>query len=261
MEFGDKLFEKIQSQLFKILDLAEKMHVMEEALNFYYDKIFMSPDKTIISTYPIGYNENYGVWRSSTEHNIDSYLNFINNDCRIGIPVDGIANLTTIMEVTFSDVILEIVKEYPKKIADKVKIETPKIFHFETLEELHHYAAKKLINNISYKSPKDFMEEFKNISGIDLNECKQYQKYIELKATRDVYVHGVGIANEIYTGKVGKELKRAEEGELLPCDFDYLYKSYEVCLNILEFLEDECHKKWKSEKYVRMVDGLNSRIS
>ncbi|MDR4892229.1 MULTISPECIES: hypothetical protein [unclassified Chryseobacterium] len=261
MEFGDKLFEKIQSQLFKILDLAEKMHVIEEALNCYFDKIFMSPDKTIISNYPIGYTENYGVWRSRNERNINSYLNFINEDCRVGIPIDGIANLTTIMEVMFSDVILEIVKEYPKKIGDKVKIETPKIFQVETLEELHHYAAKKLINDISYKSPRDFIEQFKNISGVDLKECKQYQNYIELKSTRDIYVHGVGIANEIYTGKVGEELQRAKEGESLPCDFKYLYKSFEVCINILEFLENECHKKWKSEKYLRMVDGLDSKIS
>lgn len=250
MNFGDTLYDLIRNKIFKVLDLGEKIHVIGLALKYYSDDIKSSPNKEFKTDFPIGYSEDDGIWKSPTAHSKGSILTFIKEHCKDSLPIDGIANLTTIMEVTFSDLLFKIIQKYPKKLSDKYKIEATKIYEVGSIEELQYYVIKKMLNDITYKSPDDFIKDFKDLSGIDLKDCEPYNKYIEIKATRDIFVHSDGVANEIYVKKA-KKLGRAKEGEVLQCDLEYFYQSYEVCFNILEFLEDQCHQKWHSVNYER----------
>jgi hypothetical protein len=75
-----------------------------------------------------------------------------------------------------------------------------------------------------------------------------YHKYIEIKATRDIYIHNLGIANEIYKVKANT-LARVEAGQFLPIDTQYFLQSYECCIQITEMLEKELHKIWPSSEY------------
>ncbi len=120
----------------------------------------------------------------------------------------------------------------------------------KSLEEIKISLVNSIINELAYKSPKDFAEEFAKYIGINLLEKPAFHKYIELKATRDIYIHNQGVANEIYLSKADT-LARVKSGIFLPVDIQYFLQSYECCLQITEILEAELNKIWPSPEYLK----------
>ncbi|MCA9484422.1 MAG: hypothetical protein KC553_11875, partial [Nitrospina sp.] len=131
------------------------------------------------------------------------------------------------------------------KLPGNRKIEISKILNCETLESVHIVAAQSFIRDLTYKSPKEFADSVENIFNLNLLEVAQFQKYIEIKATRDIFIHNQGITNEIYVLKAGS-LSRARAGEVLPINNNYFLQSYETCIQLTEFLRDHLHDKWHS---------------
>lgn len=115
-----------------------------------------------------------------------------------------------------------------------------------------------IINELTYKSPKDFAEDFKNYVGINLLEKPVFYNYIELKATRDIYVHNQGIANEIYLAKAGTQA-RVKAGEELPVDTKYFLQSYEWCIQIVTILEEGLSEIWHSPAYEERQKLINDK--
>ena len=101
---------------------------------------------------------------------------------------------------------------------------------------------------MNYKSPREFAEEFEKYTGIKLLEQPAFHKYIELKATRDVYIHNSGTANNIYLTKAGT-LSRVRVGESLPITIQYFLESYECCLQLTEVIDLLLNKIWPSAAY------------
>ena len=86
-----------------------------------------------------------------------------------------------------------------------------------------------ILNDLSYKSPTEFGKEAADIVSVNLLECSAYHQYIEMKATRDVFVHNDGVANEIYVRKAGSHA-RVRSGVALPINQVYFLECYESCL-------------------------------
>ena len=84
--------------------------------------------------------------------------------------------------------------------------------------------------------------------SINLLECPAYHKYIEIKATRDIYIHNKGNANEMYLSKAGSHA-RVKAEEFLPIDTIYFLESFEACLQITEWLENSLHTVWHSSEF------------
>src|SRR5690606_24248426 len=75
-----------------------------------------------------------------------------------------------------------------------------------------------------------------------------FHRYIEVKASRDIFIHNQGVANEIYARKAGSHA-RVTPGMLLPADAAYFLESYESCLRVSEWLEQELHDHWHSSDF------------
>jgi hypothetical protein len=172
------------------------------------------------------------------------------------MPVNGLAQLVTITEALLGDVARNVIVRYPQKLGAKRTIHLQAVLEAQSLEEVHLRATDALLNDLSYKSPAEFAETLNNFLSVNLLECPAYHRYIELKATRDIYVHNRGVANDTYVKKAGSHA-RARAGEVLPVNIPYFLESYETCLQLTEWLEHELDQHWHSSDREAAKSPLN----
>ena len=153
-----------------------------------------------------------------------------------------------VVEAALGDLIRQVVFRYPNKLSAKRQLPLTKVLEARSIEEIHLTAVNLLINELGYKSPKDFAEEVEQILSVNLLECPSYHRYIEMKATRDILLHNQGIANEVYVAKAGSHA-RVVAGGRIPISQLYLLEVYEECLRLIEWLEKKLHEKWHSSEY------------
>ena len=207
-----------------------------------------SKEETITIKYPIGYRADKQPMISEKQYNKEELKERFQYLAHIVLPTNGIYQLTMIIETMLGDLIRRIVSEYPDKLSPKRQIALKDILNANSVQEIHMKVTDKLLNELSYKSPREFAEEAKIFLSINLLECTAYHSYIEMKATRDVYIHNKGIVNETYVTKAGSHA-RASEGQELPITQIYFLEVYESCLQLLEWLEVKLHGTWRSSEY------------
>jgi hypothetical protein len=84
-------------------------------------------------------------------------------------------------------------------------------------------SIESFVDKILRLSPRQYFDFFLAATGIQLQESL-IQRYLEVKATRDVIVHGGGRASRAYLRKAGA-LARAVEGAVLTVDQTYCERS------------------------------------
>ncbi|TDB63312.1 hypothetical protein [Arundinibacter roseus] len=246
--FGDKLYRRVivaKNNLFLQGEIAQLTY---QSFHRYVQLINETEETEIEITYPIGYSPDntpiHTTVNYSKEHLIDRYQFLGLNQ----LPINGLYQLVTTIEALLGDILRNTLVEFPVKISNKRKLDFELVLEAKSLDEIKTALVNSIINELSYKSPKDFAEEFTKYVGINLLEKPTFHKYIELKATRDIYIHNQGVANEIYLSKADS-FARVKSGQYLPVDIQYFLQSYECCLQITEILEDTLNKIWPSLEY------------
>lgn len=162
------------------------------------------------------------------------------------LPLNCLVQLVTIVEALLGDVLRTVITCYPHKLGAKRTIPLQVVLEAKSIEDIHLRAMDSLLNELSYKSPHEFAESLRSLLSINLLECTAFHKYVEIKATRDIFIHNRGIVNDTYLRKAGSHA-RAKTG-LLPVDIPYFLESYECCLQLTEWLENELHTHWYSSE-------------
>lgn len=248
--FGNRINELLQnakSLLFLQGEMAQLTYLSFEQNIKWVNQL--EDDKTIPISYPLGYRADNTAIMSQPRNYTKEEL--VERYAHLGVnklPVDGIFQLVTIMETLMNDVLRTILVEYPNKIPSKKKIDVDSVLTANSIEQIKLNLVDGILNEIAYKSPKDYATEFEKYTGVNLLENPVFHKYIELKATRDIHIHNGGIANDIYLNKSGV-VARVKSGQYLPVDIPYFLNSYEQCLQLNEILENELDKIWPSENY------------
>jgi hypothetical protein len=246
--FGDKLNRRVNEARNILFLHGEIAQLTYQAFDKYVQLINETKETEIEVTYPVGYRPDNTAINSTHKYSKENligryqYLGFTQ------LPINGIYQLVTTIEALVGDILRETLIEFPVKISNKRKLDFEVVLEANSLEEIKISLVNSIINELSYKSPKDFAEEFSKYVGINLLEKPTFHKYIELKATRDIYIHNQGIANEIYLSKADR-LSRVKSGHFLPVDIQYFLQSYECCIQITEILEVELNKIWPSLEY------------
>lgn len=160
--------------------------------------------------------------------------------------------LVTIAEPLFSDCLRTLLSEYPKKLGSKRRIPLAVLFGAGSLDEAYGAAISAYLNELSYITPRDYAESVEHVFSFNLLAISNFHKYVELKATRDIYVHNQGIANETYVNKAGSHA-RVQSGHVLPIDLNYFWESHETCLGLTEAMMQEFHAIWPSQEYVKAL--------
>lgn len=164
------------------------------------------------------------------------------------LPLNGIVQIVTVVEALLADVVRAIVCRYPKKIGVKQTVSMAIVLEAASIEEIHLRATDALLNDLTYKSPTEFAKALEGLLSINLAECPAFHRYVETKATRDIYIHNRGVANEVYMRKAGAHA-RVGAGSRLPIDIPYFLESYEACLSLSDWLERELHERWHSSEF------------
>ena len=73
---------------------------------------------------------------------------------------------------------------------------------------------EKRIYELGHEKIEDWFDEIKKISGLEGPTKNEIQKLVEIKASRDIFVHSKGVANSVYVEK-SKGEARADDGETL----------------------------------------------
>lgn len=162
------------------------------------------------------------------------------------LSINCIYQLVSIVESMIDDVLRAVLKRYPAKLGSKKKIGMELVLECSSIEEVHDRAIDNLLNELSYESPHEHAESLKQYLSVNALECPAFHKYLEVKATRDIYVHGRGLSNKTYLRKCGTHARVSRTGIELPADTTYFLSSYEACLQLSEWLEEELHKCWES---------------
>lgn len=164
------------------------------------------------------------------------------------LAVNGLFQLVAITEALLGDVVRALVKKYPHKLGGKRTVSIQAVLDSSSIEEVHERATDALLNDLSYKSPAEFAESFQTLVSINVLECPAYHRYMEIKASRDIFVHNRGTANETYARKAGTHA-RVNPGMTLPADIQYFLESYEATLQLNEWLEQQLHDHWHSQAF------------
>lgn len=245
---GDEINEALQSSFGTLFKQGEFYQLAYEAFRFTAQAVTDGMSEPIRFKYPIGVANNGQPLIGETEYSRESFLEHHRLLTDFALPNTGILGLVTTLEAVFSHLIRIIILRYPQKLGKKKKVSVDVILRYEDLSNIHNAIIDEVLNELTYKSPKEFAESAVDIFGINLLEIAAYHRYIEIKATRDIYVHNQGIANDIYLAKAGSHA-RAKQGERLHLDNNYFLISYETCLKLLEELEVKFHEIWPSDAY------------
>jgi hypothetical protein len=246
---GDKLYNLITQQRALLFIQGETAQLTFQAYDKFVKWINEQESDTIEVTYPVGYKPNRTSIDSTHSYPKEQLIERYNHLAYFQLPINGVYQLVTLIENLFSNILKEILIKYPGKIPNKRKVDIEIVLEAKSLEEVKYSIINSYLNELSYKSPKDYAEEFNKLTNINLLEKPSFHKYIELKATRDIHIHNVGIANQIYISKADA-LSRVKIGDYLPIDIQYFLESYECCLQVTEILEENLNRTWPSNNYL-----------
>ncbi len=197
---------------------------------------------------PIGYKLDRTPMLHTKKYGKEELLNKYQYLAINRLTINALIQLVTLVETMLGDVVRTVIARYPQKLGGKRSLPVQAVLEATSIEEVHLRATDALLNELSYKSPTDFAEAIQPLISVNLMECPAFHKYVEVKATRDIFVHNGGVANDVYIRKAGSHA-RAKTGVSLPADITYFLESYENCLQITEWLEEELHKYWHSSDY------------
>jgi len=246
--FGDNLnliINNARHLLFKQGEMAQLTYISFEKFIEWIDE---QENDLIPISYPVGYKADNTPIMNDANYTKEELKGRYAHLGLNKLPIDSIFQLVTIMETLLNEILKSILIEFPNKIPNKKKIDVECVLSSNSIEQAKIFIVDSILNEIAYKSPKDYAEEFNKYTGVNLLENPVFHKYIEIKATRDIHIHNGGNANDIYTTKAGV-LARVKSGKYLPVDIQYFLTSYEQCLQLSEILEIESDKIWPSQEF------------
>lgn len=245
---GNQLNSIVREARGRMFDQGEFAQLTYGAFDIAANSMQGSDQEEIEIKFPIGYKPDKTVLESVRKYNKAQLLSKYQYLAFNQLAINAILQLVTLVENMLTDVVRAVVVKYPRKLSGKRTITIQSVLESMSLEEMHLKATDALLNELTYKSPSDFAIAIEEILGLKLLECPAFHKYIEIKASRDIYIHNRGVVNDIYIRKSGSHA-RCKIGMSLPADLQYFLESYEFCIQVAEWLENELHARWHSSEY------------
>jgi len=245
---GDQLNRIVNATQHILFNHGELAQLTYGAFDIAARSMQSSDKEEIEVTFPVGYRPNKTTIESTRKYRKDELLGRYQFLAFHQLAVNGLVQMVTIMEAMLGDVLRAVIIRYPQKLGAKRAVPLQAVLESTSIEEIHLRATDILLNELFYKSPAEFAESAKEILSLNLLECPAFHKYVEIKASRDIFIHNRGIANDIYVRKAGTHA-RVQSSVELPANIQYFLESYESCLQMEEWLEKELHQRWHSYEF------------
>ena len=252
-DFGNRLNEIVNQAQMSLANQSELAQLTYKAFEIAIRQLDGEESDSIQITFPIGFSaENQPIphTRTYTKQEVLARYHFLGRNF---LAINAIFHLVTLIEAMTADLLRAILSKYPQKLSADKKISLGDVLGASSIEIIHARAIDAVLNELSYKTPSEFGESISKLMSINILECPAYHMFVELKATRDVYMHNRGFANDVYVRKAWPNA-RVRAGEYLPADVTYFLKSFEQCYQLCEWLEERLHDKWPSSSYEAQQD-------
>src|SRR5690606_29301721 len=201
MSIGNTLYQLTLNAKYQLFNQGEQAQLIYGAFDVVANNVQSSPEETITIQFPIGYKPDRTAMLSTRNYAKQELLSRYQFLAFQQLPANGVVQLVTIIEAMFGDVVRSIIMKFPQKLGAKRAIPMQAVLEAKSIEDVHIRATDALLNELAYKSPHEFAEALNGLLSINLLECPAFHKYMELKATRDIYIHNRGVANDIYVRK------------------------------------------------------------
>ena len=143
----------------------------------------------------------------------------LNQDAAPNAYVRSIVFLITLVEDYLAVNMKRVLRAYPKKLListkgkklgdmDQYAIDVRELLEAVSLEAVIEQLAGQRVRDAIYASPTQYVAYFKAVCHVDFKEMT-WRSYVEIKATRDLYLHGNGLVNEVYRKKTGEDARFA----------------------------------------------------
>ncbi|MFV1439719.1 MULTISPECIES: hypothetical protein, partial [unclassified Phaeobacter] len=175
--------------------------------------------------------------------------------------VQSIIVAVSLTEDYIAEVVRLILEAYPKKLTLSQKggaplgqsksISLSDLLDYSSMEDLIEDQVEKRVQDLLYASPKQYAEYISAVAGVEIGE-RLIQEYAEVKATRDLYVHGDGKVNELYLKKA-EQLARGKLGEKLVVDSEYFDHSIRVMKEIFTAIFKGLREKYSADSNVERI--------
>jgi hypothetical protein len=137
----------------------------------------------------------------------------------------------SIFENFLSDAVRCWILAYPKRIS-KRQLSGEDIFALPDKPAIIDALVEKELKDVFYDRPANWFEYVKAMVSIAPPDDSEAKEFAEIKATRDVLVHGQGVANVYYVDKAGA-LARAQPGQPLDIPGPYHQESWELICKLV----------------------------
>jgi hypothetical protein len=246
--FGNLLNQIVSNAISTLFRQGELAELTYGAFNIAYKNVQADENDQIQLHLPVGYRADQTTIDSTKNYSKQELLRQYQFLAVNQLAVNGISQLVTTIESMTGDLLRAILMKYPHKIGRDRKISIGDVLAAPTIEAIHAHAVDSFLYGLGYKSPGELAEAVEKLTRLNLMECAAFHRYMEVSATRDIYIHNRGMANTKYIEKSGHHA-RVKAGHFLPVDVKYFLQSYEQCIQLAEWWEAQLHDIWHSSEY------------
>lgn len=123
--------------------------------------------------------------------------------------------------------------QFPKRMQSR-QIAYNTVLAAQSLDEIKDHLASKVVDDLKYDRPANWFSKFKDDCGWQELDDALVGKFAEIKARRDLYIHGTGFSNEIYLRKAGSYAATDKVGEYLEVTEPYYRHAYSCMFTIVK---------------------------
>lgn len=144
----------------------------------------------------------------------------------VELPASTLQQFVSIFENFLFDVTRAWILAFPERVARR-QLTGREILLLSDKQAILNALIEKELRDVFYDRPANWFEYVRGLVNISVPSQVQAEQFAEIKATRDVLVHGQGIANTYYAEKSGR-MTRAHPGQPLDVPGPYHQESWEL---------------------------------
>jgi len=137
----------------------------------------------------------------------------------------------SIFENYFFDLLRLWLMSYPKSLSGK-KVDFKDVLDAADKDAITFRVVSKEVNEILYDRPMGWFDYLEDKARLGCPTADEIERIVEAKASRDVLVHGRGVANKTYESKAGK-LARYKDGEQIDIPENYHRDTWELIRKVV----------------------------
>jgi hypothetical protein len=163
-----------------------------------------------------------------------------------GIFETNIVSIVSRTEAYIQECLSIAIKKYPKKlslIAEKSGVPIEMLLANESRDDIIHQYIALRCESMMFGTPKEYLQKVEKVLAITIDQ-DVLDKYIEIKASRDIIVHNSGTINKMYVEKAGPA-RRGEIGDELEIDSSYYRQVLVTVKSLSGIIQRETEKTYK----------------